>query len=115
MTVNPNLIDTYLFELEAKLKETHVLAVDLLEFAEVGGKIEEALELVRLVRDMQSPPRCMLCDVHVDADNPGEQYICGECLLDPNRRDEINRLIQCTNSSTESPSSAAKTTESDNS
>lgn len=105
MTVNPNLIDTFLFELEAKLKETHVLAVDLLEFAEVGNKIEEALELVRLVRDIQRPPRCMLCEVVVDADKPGEQYICGECLLNPNRRDEINRLIQCTNLSTELPPS----------
>jgi hypothetical protein len=75
MTINTNLADTYLFELENKLKETHILAVDLLEFAEVGNKIDEALELVRLVRDMQRPSHCMLCKKIVEADKPDEQYI----------------------------------------
>lgn len=97
MTIDTTTAELCLFELEAKLKEAHVLAVDLLEFAELGGKIGEALELVQFIRNIQTPPQCMLCSKQLQLDKPAnqtEQYICGECLLDPHRRDEINKLLE---------------------
>jgi len=97
MTINATTAELCLFELEAKLKEAHVLAVDLLEFAEIGNKIGEALQLVQFIRDLHTPPQCMLCSKQLQLDKqdkPTEQYICGECLLDPHRRDEINKLLE---------------------
>jgi hypothetical protein len=91
MTIDTTTAELCLFELEAKLKEAHVLAVDL------GGKINEALELVQFIRNIQTPPYCMLCSKQLQLDKPAnqtEQYICGECLLDPHRRDEINKLLE---------------------
>lgn len=115
MKVDKNTAELCLFELETKLKEIRVLAVDLLEFAEIGGKIDEVLQLVQLIRDTTTPPRCMLCSQDLEDGEPGEQYICGACLLDPARREQIDHLIKCTTSSTELPPSAAKTNNSDNS
>lgn len=90
------MTEQYLSELETKLTEAHTL-VDLLEFAEIGTKIDEALQLVQLIRNQT--PHCMLCNKQLqlnEPDKPTEQYICGECLLNPHRRHEINQLIKIT-------------------
>ena len=94
MKVDETTAELCLFELETKLKEIRVLAVDLLEFAEIGGKIDEVLLLVQLIRDATTPSRCMLCSQIVEDGRHGEQYICGACLMDPARRDQINHLIK---------------------
>ena len=88
------MTEQHLTLLETKLKETLTL-IDLLEFAEIRTKIDEALQLTQLIHNQT--PHCILCNKQLqlnEPDKPTEQYICGECLLDPHRRDEINQLIK---------------------